>query len=106
MVVTGPSQCRSALPRAGKAAWRIEIPVRPGANFTFCLPRDPQTGAQGAPCPRPSRREARRFWLRRPPHGDGGLFCLEVNTEPGMTETRSCPNSRSKLVSHLGLSFD
>jgi D-alanine-D-alanine ligase len=34
--------------------------------------------------------------------GSGGLFCLEVNTQPGMTETSLVP----ELASHAGISFD
>jgi D-alanine-D-alanine ligase len=33
--------------------------------------------------------------------GEGGLFCLEVNTQPGMTETSLVP----ELAAHEGLSF-
>jgi D-alanine-D-alanine ligase len=33
--------------------------------------------------------------------GEGGLFCLEVNTQPGMTETSLVP----ELAAHKGLSF-
>jgi D-alanine-D-alanine ligase len=34
--------------------------------------------------------------------GTDGLFCLEVNTQPGMTETSLVP----ELAAHIGLSFD
>ena len=34
--------------------------------------------------------------------GTGGLFCLEVNTQPGMTETSLVP----ELASHAGIAFD
>jgi D-alanine-D-alanine ligase len=34
--------------------------------------------------------------------GVGGLFCLEVNTQPGMTETSLVP----ELVAHAGITFD
>jgi D-alanine-D-alanine ligase len=34
--------------------------------------------------------------------GTGGLFCLEVNTQPGMTETSLVP----ELAVHAGKSFD
>jgi D-alanine-D-alanine ligase len=34
--------------------------------------------------------------------GTDGLFCLEVNTQPGMTETSLVP----ELAAHAGLSFD
>jgi D-alanine-D-alanine ligase len=34
--------------------------------------------------------------------GTGGLFCLEVNTQPGMTETSLVP----ELAAHAGISFD
>ena len=33
---------------------------------------------------------------------DGGLICLEVNTQPGMTETSLVP----ELAAHAGISFD
>jgi D-alanine-D-alanine ligase len=34
--------------------------------------------------------------------GTGGVFCLEVNTQPGMTETSLVP----ELAAHAGISFD
>jgi D-alanine-D-alanine ligase len=34
--------------------------------------------------------------------GTGGLVCLEVNTQPGMTETSLVP----ELAAHAGISFD
>jgi D-alanine-D-alanine ligase len=34
--------------------------------------------------------------------GTGGLFCLEVNTQPGMTETSLVP----ELAAHTGITFD
>jgi D-alanine-D-alanine ligase len=34
--------------------------------------------------------------------GTGGLFCLEVNTQPGMTETSRVP----ELASFAGTTFD
>jgi D-alanine-D-alanine ligase len=34
--------------------------------------------------------------------GTGGLFCLEVNTQPGMTETSLVP----ELAAHAGITFD
>jgi D-alanine-D-alanine ligase len=34
--------------------------------------------------------------------GAGGLVCLEVNTQPGMTETSLVP----ELAAHAGISFD
>jgi D-alanine-D-alanine ligase len=34
--------------------------------------------------------------------GPGGLFCLEVNTQPGMTETSLVP----ELAAHAGITFD
>jgi D-alanine-D-alanine ligase len=34
--------------------------------------------------------------------GTGGLFCLEVNTQPGMTETSLVP----ELAAHAGIKFD
>jgi D-alanine-D-alanine ligase len=34
--------------------------------------------------------------------GTGGLFCLEVNTQPGMTETSLVP----ELAAHAGMPFD
>jgi D-alanine-D-alanine ligase len=34
--------------------------------------------------------------------GTGGLFCLEVNTQPGMTETSLVP----EMAAHAGVSFD
>jgi D-alanine-D-alanine ligase len=34
--------------------------------------------------------------------GAGGLFCLEVNTQPGMTETSLVP----ELAAHAGVTFD
>jgi D-alanine-D-alanine ligase len=33
---------------------------------------------------------------------EGGLVCLEVNTQPGMTETSLVP----ELAAHAGISFD
>jgi D-alanine-D-alanine ligase len=41
-----------------------------------------------------------RYDDRRP--GTDGLFCLEVNTQPGMTETSLVP----ELAAHAGLSFE
>jgi D-alanine-D-alanine ligase len=32
----------------------------------------------------------------------GGLVCLEVNTQPGMTETSLVP----ELAAHAGITFD
>jgi D-alanine-D-alanine ligase len=34
--------------------------------------------------------------------GTGGLVCLEVNTQPGMTETSLVP----ELAAHAGITFD
>ena len=34
--------------------------------------------------------------------GGGGLFCLEVTTQPGMTETSLVP----ELAAHAGITFD
>jgi D-alanine-D-alanine ligase len=34
--------------------------------------------------------------------GTDGLFCLEVNTQPGMTETSLVP----ELAAHAGISFE
>jgi D-alanine-D-alanine ligase len=34
--------------------------------------------------------------------GTGGLLCLEVNTQPGMTETSLVP----ELAAHAGIRFD
>ena len=34
--------------------------------------------------------------------GTAGLVCLEVNTQPGMTETSLVP----ELAAHAGISFD
>jgi D-alanine-D-alanine ligase len=34
--------------------------------------------------------------------GTGGLFCLEVNTQPGMTETSLVP----EMAAHAGIAFD
>jgi D-alanine-D-alanine ligase len=34
--------------------------------------------------------------------GTGGIFCLEVNTQPGMTETSLVP----ELAAHAGMTFD
>jgi D-alanine-D-alanine ligase len=34
--------------------------------------------------------------------GTGGLFCLEINTQPGMTETSLVP----ELAAHAGITFD
>jgi D-alanine-D-alanine ligase len=34
--------------------------------------------------------------------GVGGVFCLEVNTQPGMTETSLVP----ELAAHAGIAFD
>ena len=33
--------------------------------------------------------------------GTGGLFCLEINTQPGMTETSLVP----EIAAHAGISF-
>jgi D-alanine-D-alanine ligase len=34
--------------------------------------------------------------------GTGGLFCIEVNNQPGMTETSLVP----ELAAHAGTTFD
>ena len=34
--------------------------------------------------------------------GPGGIVCLEVNTQPGMTETSLVP----ELAAHAGITFD
>jgi D-alanine-D-alanine ligase len=39
--------------------------------------------------------------FRFDPRSDGDLFCLEVNTQPGMTETSLVP----EMAAHAGLSF-
>ena len=33
--------------------------------------------------------------------GIGGVFCLEINTQPGMTETSLVP----EMAAHAGISF-
>jgi D-alanine-D-alanine ligase len=35
-------------------------------------------------------------------HGRGGVYCLEVNTQPGMTETSLVP----EMAAHAGISFE
>ena len=82
-------------------ARRLQAPAA-GANFTICLPRGPKTSARGASRARLPRREPRRLSLRRPIEGTGGLVCLEVNTQPGMTETSLVP----ELAAHAGITFD
>ena len=47
-------------------------------------------------------RDPRGFPLRRPCEGTEGLVCLEVNTQPGMTETSLVP----ELAAHAGITFE
>ncbi len=71
---------------------------------------DRARGLRGMPAPvarrasraRLPRRHPRRFPLRRQLAGTKGLFCLEVNTQPGMTETSLVP----ELAAHAGIGFD
>ena len=95
------SLCR-APPPTGKAAWPMEISVRTSADFTFCLPTGPKTSAQGAL--RPGCRGVSRADFRYDDRSGGteGLVCLEVNTQPGMTETSLVP----ELAAYAGLTFD
>jgi D-alanine-D-alanine ligase len=44
----------------------------------------------------------RGFPLRRRIEGTDGLFCVEVLTQPGMTETSFVP----ELAAYAGLTFD
>ena len=73
-----------------------------GADFTNCLRRGPQTGACRASRAGLPRRDPRGFPLRRHAAGTEGLVCLEVNTQPGMTETSLVP----ELAAHAGMTFD
>ena len=95
--------------RADRALLRLRGEIRTGrlhtpaagANFTKCLPRGPKTGARGASRARLPGREPRGFPLRRHAEGIGGLVCLEVNTQPGMTETSLVP----EMAAHAGIPF-
>jgi len=71
-----------------------------GSSFTKCLPTGPQTGAGGASgtrMPGMSRADFR--------YDDGavgtGPVCLEVDTQPGMTETSLV----SEIAAHAGISI-
>ena len=48
------------------------------------------------------RRATRHFRYDDSLGGTKGLFCLEVNTQPGMTETSLVP----EMAQHAGISFD
>ena len=103
----GPGRHRD---RGGDQVLRLRGEIRPGrlqtppagANFTICLPRGPKTSAQGASRPRLPGRDPCRLSLRRPSVGTEGLVCLEVNTQPGMTETSLVP----ELAAYAGMTFD
>ena len=62
----------------------------------------PKTGACRASGARLPRRHARGFPLRRRARALQGLACLEVNTQPGMTETSLVP----ELAAHAGMTFE
>ena len=80
------------------------LATRPsGTNLTICLPRGPKTGAGRASRPGLSGRDAAQTsatTTARP--GTEGLVCLEVNTQPGMTETSLVP----ELAAYAGMNFD
>ena len=73
-----------------------------GANFTKCLPRGPKTALwrriNALGCRGVSRADFRSTTIE----GTGKLVCLEVNTQPGMTETSLVP----ELAAYAGITFD
>ena len=80
------------------------IKTRPcAAGFTLCLPGSPKVNAGGA-CGAwlPGRELLRISAFRDRIEGTGGLFRLEVSTQPGMTETSFVP----ELASICGHNFD
>ena len=70
---------------AGGSKHLLPAPIKP--NIYQKVRRLASDGPQGARMP---RREPRGLPLRRS-RGTGELFCLEVNTQPGMTETSLVP---------------
>jgi D-alanine-D-alanine ligase len=75
----------------------LPAPVSP---FVYQQARELALGAHGALGCRGVSRADFRYDDRI--EGTGGLFCLEVNTQPGMTETSLVP----ELAAHAGISFD
>jgi hypothetical protein len=72
-------------------------------EFTLCLPGSPKVNAGGA-CGAwlPGRELLRISAFRDRIEGTGGLFRLEVSTQPGMTETSLVPDSQA----FAGTTFD
>src|ERR1700733_7196346 len=76
-------------------------PVR--TYFTICLPGSPKVNAGGA-CGAwlPGRELLRISASTKRIEGMGGLYCLEVITQPGITETSFVP----ELAAFAGTTFD
>ncbi len=94
------SLCR-APPPTRKAVSPMEISVRYGAGFTLCLPTGLKTSVKAryaSGCRGVSRVDC-RYDDRS--GGTEGLVCLEVNTQPGMTETSLVP----ELAAYAGMPF-
>ena len=79
----------------------MEISVRYGAGFTLCLPTGLKTSAKARYAL--GRRGVSRADCRYDDRSGGteGLVCLEVNTQPGMTETSLVP----ELAAYAGHAF-
>src|SRR5947208_10726228 len=70
--------------------------------FTLCLPGSPKVNAGGACGAWLPGRELSRISASTTASRERGLFCVEVNTQPGMTETSLCQNSQA----FAGTTFD
>jgi D-alanine-D-alanine ligase len=78
------------------------------ANFIICLPpispfvyQEVRKLSLAAHCALGCRGVSRTDF-RYDESVEGGLVCLELNTQPGMTETSLVP----ELAAHAGISFD
>ena len=69
--------------------------IVPARRETENLRQSAEDGAQGACCAWVPRRLADRLPLQRRAGEDGELVCLEINTQPGMTELLWSPNRRA-----------
>jgi D-ala D-ala ligase C-terminus len=91
------------VPLCGKVL-TVRTKTRPAfPGFTLCLPGSPKVNAGGA-CGAwlPGRELLRTFRFDDRIEGIGGLFCLEVITQPGTSETSSVP----ELAAFAGTTFD
>jgi len=82
---------------------RRRIKTHPSlASFTICLPGSPKVNAGGAFGAWLPGRDRAEFRFDERIEGTGGLFCLEVHPQPGMTKTSLAP----ELAGFAGATFD